>query len=101
MSHAALAFEQCDRSFKAVFADPKPVRNQNSSGPPSQLSTPMSSEKDLYTGHAVAPLTLSLNNAVPSSNPGLLRAFPSAFDQVSASGLSLKIFEKYHLISPE
>ena len=26
MSHAAKAFESCERSFKAVFADPKPQR---------------------------------------------------------------------------
>ena len=27
MSHAAKAFEDCDRSFKPVFADPKPQKS--------------------------------------------------------------------------
>jgi len=29
ISHAAKAFEECDRSYKPVFADPKPSRNES------------------------------------------------------------------------
>lgn len=29
MSHAAKAFENCDRSFKPVFAEPKPSKSSN------------------------------------------------------------------------
>ena len=32
MSHAAKAFEGCDRSYKPVFADPKPQKNSFSEG---------------------------------------------------------------------
>ena len=44
MSHAAKAYENCDRSFKPMFADPKPVRDMRSdgmllSGPGSSVSS--------------------------------------------------------------
>jgi RNA recognition motif-containing protein len=29
VSHAAKAFEECDQSYKPVFAEPKPSRSQN------------------------------------------------------------------------
>jgi RNA recognition motif-containing protein len=32
MSHAAKAFEDCDRTFKPVFADPKPQKNEYAGG---------------------------------------------------------------------
>ncbi|KAF0305374.1 RNA-binding protein 45 [Amphibalanus amphitrite] len=41
MSHAAKAYENCDRSFKPMFADPKPVRDMRNDG--MMLSGPGSS----------------------------------------------------------
>ncbi|CAG0914484.1 unnamed protein product [Notodromas monacha] len=91
MSHAALAFENCDRMFRAVFADPKPVRNQTSggssqSGQTQTLSTASSSEKDLFTGHPVTPLSVGLGTpSLTSGTSGLLRQFPTSFDQLSST----------------
>uniref|UniRef100_A0A0K2TAK8 RNAbinding protein 45like [Megachile rotundata] n=1 Tax=Lepeophtheirus salmonis TaxID=72036 RepID=A0A0K2TAK8_LEPSM len=38
MSHAAKAFEECDRSFKPVFAEPRPQRGAPSSAPSSNCN---------------------------------------------------------------
>lgn len=56
-SEAATAFESCDRRFKAVFAEPKPTRNNSSSNlsmDGSSLASSISSSGDHHYGRRMS-----------------------------------------------
>lgn len=64
MSHAAKAFESCDRSFKPVFADPKPQKSDGIKfdGGGRDIRGELRSSETGCGGYSSGPITPHLNN---------------------------------------
>lgn len=62
MSHAAKAFESCDRSFKPVFADPKPQKSDGIKFDGRDFRGELRGSDGGYGGYSSGPITPHLNN---------------------------------------
>lgn len=65
MSHAAKAFESCDRSFKPVFADPKPQKSDGikfDGGGRGDIRGELRGSEAGYGGYSSGPITPHINN---------------------------------------
>ncbi|KAK3860302.1 hypothetical protein Pcinc_033632 [Petrolisthes cinctipes] len=62
MSHAAKAFESCERSFKPVFADPKPQKSDGMKFDGRDFRGELRGSDGGYGGYSSGPITPHLNN---------------------------------------
>jgi len=78
ITHAAKAFESCDRSYKPVFAEPRPSKHA-SNGHDSELSNGYSAPPSLRSGscgHTLAPRAGSLHSGSGGSTQLAINCSP-------------------------